>query len=263
MRVAALQFCPMPFDADVNLARIEEYLAACDAALAVLPELCTTGYFFSSRAQLASLAEPVRGRFADLLATHARAERRAVVAGFAERDGDRVYNSALTVLPDGSIVAYRKIHLFGGEKNLFEAGDRPFSVVEWDGVRLGTMICYDWRFPESVRSLALQGADIICHPSDLVAEPRLWQPVMRVRAFENRVIAITADRNGAETLGEETLVFHGCSQIADVNGTVLAEADETFTGWIAADVDPARARRKRFSPHNDIFSDRRPELYGL
>lgn len=261
--VAALQFSPILLDAESNLSALSEHLAACDAELVVMPELCTSGYFFADAEELAQCAEPADGTLAELLRDTALARRMILVAGFAEEDGGRFFNSALTVLPDGSLRVYRKVHLFGREKLFFTPGDGGFPVVEWDRLVLGTMICYDWRFPEALRTLALKGAQIVCHPSDLVAAPRLWQPVMRTRAFENRVITITANRNGTETRGDESLTFHGCSQITDVNGDVLAETGEETVGWISADIDASRALNKRFSRHNDIFSDRRPEAYEL
>jgi predicted amidohydrolase len=261
MRVAALQFCPVLMDKKRNIDTVAAYLDSCSAELAVLPELATTGYFFGSASELRSVAEPADGPACTLIRGIAERRSMAVCAGFAELDGERCYNSAILALPGGRSFIYRKTHLFGLESTMFTPGDSGFFVVDHAGVRIGMMICYDWRFPESARTLALRGAQIICHPSDLVALPTLWQPVMRVRSVENRVFTITADRTGTETVNGESLTFHGGSQITAVNGSVLAGADETFEGWIEADIDPADADRKSFSPHNDIFRDRRPEMY--
>ena len=260
-RVAALQYLPAFLDKDVNLERLGEWLGAADADLAVLPELATTGYWFETAAQLAGLSETTAGRSCTLFRDVAVTKRMTVVAGFAERDGDRIYNSAAIAAADGSLRIYRKSHLFAEEKALFTPGDTGFQVVLVDGVRLGTMICYDWRFPESARTLALRGAQVIVHPSALVAPPRMWQPVMRARSFENKVFTLTANRIGSERHGDALLTFHGCSQITGINGAVLVECDEQFEGWIATVIDPSRADDKRFSPYNDIVADRRPELY--
>jgi predicted amidohydrolase len=263
MEVAALQFCPDFLEVESNRSRVLEFIDRCDAELLVLPELCTTGYFFHSSEQLMSVAESVRGRTVTLLRDAARSRGAVIVAGIAELDGTRVYNSAVTVLPDGSVDVYRKTHLFAEEKTLFTEGDTGFQVRNFGSWRLGVMICYDWRFPEAARTLALKGATIIAHPSDLVAAPELWQPAMRVRALENRVFTVTANRTGRETRGQDELVFHGCSQIAAPSGKVLAEAGREDEGWISAEVDPTAADRKAFSKWNDIMTDRRPDLYEL
>jgi len=263
MKAGAYQFKPLLFDADRNRARMLEALGDFTGDLAVFPELCSTGYYFRSQDELSQQAETASGETCSIFRQMAVDRRMTIVFGFAERDGDDFYNSAAAALPDGVLRLYRKTHLFYKEKKVFEPGNSGFEVFDVDGVGIGVMICYDWRFPEAARTLALKGAQVICHPSALVALPELWQPVMRARSFENRVITITADRNGSETRGGETLVFHGCSQIVDVNGKTLAEADEAFEGWIEADLDPARAERKSISDWNAIFSDRRPEMYEL
>ena len=262
-RVAAFQFAPDFMDTTRNVARIENALSTLDAAIGVFPELCSTGYWFRSREELLSLAETADGSFVTMLRDQALARKTILVAGFAERDGNAVYNTAVTVLPDGARHVYRKTHLFAEEKTIFAPGDTGFPVVRHEGLSLGVMICYDWRFPEAARTLALRGADVILHPSALVALPRLWKPVMRTRAFENRVATVTANRTGTEWHGEASLTFHGSSQIVDVNGDVLAETGTDEEGWIAAEIDPTRARRKAFSEWNDIFLDRRPDMYDL
>ncbi len=263
MKAAAYQFCPAFLDVEANMTQLAEVLLASDAELAVLPELCTTGYFFESHQELLHYSETSGGRTVAAFREIAAEKKMIVVAGFPECDGDRVFNSAVIAFPDGTFQVYRKIHLFGAEKTMFAPGDEGFLLAEWEGAKIGVMICYDWRFPESVRTLALKGAQIIVHPSDLVAAPQLWQPVMRVRSVENRVFTITADRNGTERRGGAELTFHGCSQITDTGGRVLAEADEDFTGWISAEIDPVKADNKRFSEWNDIFADRRPGMYEL
>lgn len=263
LSVAALQFCPRLLDCDANRQFIERALRSVDAELLVLPELCTSGYFFPSFDALFDCAESLEGISISMLRDAALSEKRTIVAGWPERNGERVYNSACTILPDGRIEVYRKVHLFAKEKELFEPGDLGFPVAHYEQLNIGTMICYDWRFPEAARTLALRGASIICHPSDLVALPQHWGPVMQTRSFENKVYTITANRTGTETLGESTLTFHGCSQITDISGSILARADETFEGWIHAEVDVSKTRSKSISPENDLFGDRRPSMYSL
>lgn len=264
MIVSALQFSPAFLDVDENLRTLSAWLESSHADLVVLPELCTTGYFFHDGDQLRTVAEPADGHSCTFFRDMAREHECAVVAGFAERDGDAIYNSALTAFPDGSSHVYRKVHLFAEEKLHFTPGDSGFPVYAWgDRLRLGVMICYDWRFPEAARTLALKGAQVIAHPSNLVAAPRHWKPVMRARSFENKVFTVTANRNGEERRGEERLVFHGCSQIIAPNGTTLEEVEETYEGWLSADITPARADEKAFSRWNDIMTDRRPDMYEL
>jgi predicted amidohydrolase len=264
MIISALQFSPAFLDVTANLRMLAEYLEACPADLVVLPELCTTGYFFHDSEQLRSVAETVDGPTCTFFREAAREQNRAIVAGFAERSGDAVFNSAVTVFPDGGMHVYRKVHLFAEEKRHFTPGDTGFPVIRWgDRLHLGVMICYDWRFPEAARTLALKGAQVIAHPSNLVAAPRHWKPVMRARSFENKVFTVTANRNGEEFRGQERLHFHGCSQIIAPNGTTLEEVDEDYDGWISADIDPVRADEKAFSPWNDIMTDRRPDQYEL
>ena len=263
MKVAALQFCPAYMDVASNHAAVTGWLHRCDADLAVLPELCTTGYFFRDADQLHELAMETFPAAVEFLRETAREKRMILVAGIAEPCGGLVYNSACTFLPDGQYHTYRKVHLFAEEKRIFTPGDLGFPVIRWNTLVLGTMICYDWRFPEAMRTLALKGAQVVTHPSNLVAAPALWKPVMVTRSVENRVFTVTANRNGTEVRGDDSLVFHGSSQIVDGGGRVLSEADDSFEGWITADIDPGKAENKRFSPWNDIFDDRRPETYEL
>jgi predicted amidohydrolase len=195
--------------------------------------------------------------------SHAVGHSTVVIGGFAERSDDgRLYNSALIALPDNSWKVYRKTHLFYKEHTVFTPGDTGFFMVEWDGVRYGTMICYDWRFPESSRALALHGADIIAHPSNLVAAKSLWGPTMCTRALENKMIAVTANRSGSEEHEGERLTFSGESQIVDMNGRPLATAGVDDECVITAEVRPIATRSKSFNEFNDILADRRPEMYG-
>ena len=260
--VSALQMDPRPNEVDKNMLLIERILGEIKSDILVIPELASTGYFFLSKEELIEQAEAApNGPFTSWMLRTAAERGMVVVGGFAERDGDRLYNSALVALPDGRWSVYRKAHLFYKEKLLFEPGDSGFFVVEWEGVRIGTMICYDWRFPESARTLALMGADLIVHPSNLVAARALWGPTMQTRAFENKVAIVTANRTGTETRGEETLTFTGESQIVGYNGAILSRATDVEEGVISAEIAIEETRRKGINPYNDLFSDRRPELY--
>lgn len=265
MKAAFVQFAPVLGDRRHNLERAEALVRGADADLIVLPELFSTGYFFRNPGELEGLAEPLPGGpTADALQRWAAESGAVIVAGIAEEEGGRYFNSALTVTPSGETYVYRKVHLFYQEKNVFEPGDRGFSVVEvadraGAGYRLGVMICFDWYFPEAARSLAVQGADVIAHPSNLVRKdcPR----AMPIRALENHVFTITANRTGRETKGAETLQFIGQSLICDPMGEVLVSAgrEDEMVGITA--FTPGDARNRQINVHNHLLRDRRVEAY--
>ncbi|MHB8080428.1 MAG: nitrilase-related carbon-nitrogen hydrolase [Candidatus Krumholzibacteriia bacterium] len=256
--VAVVQTAPVFGDVSGNVARaLARVPPACD--LAVLPELCTTGYQFGSRAEARALAEPVPdGPVCAQLRAFAAARGTHVVAGLAERDGERLYNSAVLFRPDGGWGLYRKVHLFWEEKTLFDPGDRGFPVFAAAGATIGLMICFDWIFPEAARSLALAGADLICHPANLVLPH--CPDAMLTRSLENRVFTITANRVGEENRTGTPLRFIGLSQIVSPLGERLARLEATAEGTAVAVIDPATVDR-RLTPRNDLFADRRPEMY--
>ena len=267
MRVAYLQFAPDYLRVSDNLQTVGTMLQGVDADLVVLPELFATGYFFQSMEDLMSVAEPApAGRTTRQLEAWAAELEVTLVAGLPERDGDRVFNSAVIVTPSGYLATYRKVHLYYKEKTLFAPGDDGFAVYPLEtgaGERyqLGVMVCFDWYFPEAARTLALQGADIIAHPSNLVRPdcPRS----MPIRALENHVFTITANRYGHETSGEETLTFIGQSEICDPQGLILARAPESDDAVDVAAIDPSVARNRQITAHNHIFNDRQPNQYTV
>jgi predicted amidohydrolase len=269
IKVGFLQFEPKFGSVEDNLDRIERALKGRPADLVVLPELATTGYNFASRSELEALAEPVpHGPTVERLAALAHRENLHIVAGIAERAGSgpsaRLYNSAALLTPRGLAGLYRKVHLFDRETLLFDPGDRGFPVFPLDGPgepKIGIMICFDWRFPEAARSLALAGADVIAHPSNLLKP--YCQAAMITRCLENRVFAVTANRTGAEDRGGVRLAFTGRSQIVDPDGIVLATADAHEELLAVASIDIGEARRKGVNAHNDVMRDRRPDLYRL
>lgn len=155
---------PRVGESEANRERVRTaVLAAPEADLLVLPELANSGYHFESQGQSAQLAEPVDGPFVALLRELARARNLTLVSGLAERDGSTLYNSAVLVRPDGSIELYRKLHLFLNEKDHFAPGNLGLPVFQVGAARIGLLICFDWQFPEAWRTLALRGADIVCH----------------------------------------------------------------------------------------------------
>ena len=261
MDVAVVQFRPEFGDVERNLARMLELLSSQDADLFVLPELALSGYLFESPEEALSLSQTPDASEFDAVADVATGKGAAVVVGFAERAGGAVFNSSLLVAPDGARTTYRKIQLFWGEKTIFSPGDRPPTTVEVGGVRLGMMICFDWVFPEVARSLALQGADILCHPSNLVLP--YCQEAMVTRCLENRVFAITANRIGTEERAGRSLTFTGLSEVVAPSGEVLVRATPDREEVLVVTIDPMAARDKKLTPTNDVLADRRTALYTL
>ena len=262
LRLIAVQFNPKHKAVDENRDFILKRLKDMRDALVVFPELSTTGYSFTSRDELVDMAETLDGDFARELKSIAVSNDLVIVVGVPELAEGKLYNSAFIIAPDRSPETYRKVHLFYREKDVFEPGDefKVFDVrVGEVGFKLGVMICFDWAFPESARTLALRGADIIAHPANLVLPycPR----VMPARALENRVFTVTANRVGTEMLGNEQLSFIGSSIICSPKGEVIAKADKEEYIEISATVNPLEARNKTLTKVNDIFADRRPSVY--
>lgn len=263
LTLATVQFTPTFGDKQANFARIEALLRTVQADIIVLPELCTTGYFFQSRAEAAQYAEPSNGQSAAFFRQLARDKNAVVIAGFVENEGDGIYNSAMIAIPEEQEVRiYRKIHLFYKELFCFDVGNTGYFVV-YDNKRdihIGPMICYDWRFPEAARCLMTMGADLIVCPSNLITDA--WRLVMPARAIENKVYLAVANRAGTEQGGGEEVLFKGNSAIYGYNGAELAKAGPTDDEALLARICPAETRDKSFNAFNDVAKDRRPEYYG-
>jgi predicted amidohydrolase len=263
MRLGIAQTDPTFGDRDRNTAVALDMLAGESVDLWVLPEFFATGYQFTSSEEASALAEPIPdGPTTRALAAFCREHACHVVAGLPEATEGSLYNAAVLVGPDGYVSRYRKIHLFGDESLYFAPGDRPFSVDEVDSTRVGIMICFDHLFPESARSLALQGADVIAHPANLII-PDLAQRTMTVRALENGVFTATANRVGEEARSDTTLRYTGRSQIVSPRGEVLVRLSPDRPESAVVEIDPAEARAKRITSRNDKLADRRPNLYRL
>lgn len=261
MRVGFFQFRPRFGRVAANLRHVTDSLAGVEADVLVLPELAFTGYHFRDREELLALAEdPADSPTVRALASLCRHRGLHLVTGFAERERDKVFNSALLIGPQGLIDSYRKLHLFNNEVGYFDPGDRALRVHEVGGVKLGMMVCFDWAFPEVARVLALQGAQIICHPSNLVLG--YCQQAMLTRCLENGVFAVTTNRFGADNRPHGSLRFTGRSQVVAPGGRLLARAPSQRESLTVVDIDPALALDKALTPRNHLFRDRRPEHYG-
>lgn len=261
LRAGYFQFAPLFGDVEGNLRTVLEALSAAEADLVVLPELPFTGYSFRDREELGRYAEdPRESAIAEALISLCREKSIHLVTGFAERAGERLYNSSLLLGPDGIISIYRKIHLFMNEPGYFDPGDAAPEVLDVNGTRVGMMICFDWVYPEIARILALQGADLVCHPSDLVLP--YCQQAMLVRCMENSVYAITANRFGTEERGDTSVTFSGGSIIVSPKGQELHRAPPASVDLHVEVIDPAQARDKWMTHGNNLLADRRPDLYG-
>ncbi len=238
--------------------------AASGADLIVLPELATSGYVFRDLAEANLRAESPDGDTVSLYRELSRRHGAVVVAGFCERSaGERPYNS-LVVVDGGDVLAiYRKTHLWGTEKRVFAVGSERAPVVQTRLGQLAAMICYDLEFPEMVRDVSLRGAQIVLGPSNwpAVREVAGERPpeVLKAQANAavNRVFVAVADRVGAE----RGVDWIGGSVISDPDGHLVAGPALGEETVLVADVDLGRALDKRCGPWNDVFADRRTDLY--
>src|SRR5476649_2864750 len=261
MRIALYQCPPLPLDVSGNLQRLKQQArqaAAQSAELLVCPEMFLTGYNIGSKAAY-SLAQRRDGPAASEIAAIARAEKIAVLYGYPERtDDDQIYNAVQLIDAQGkSLCNYRKTHLYGElDKAMFSAGEDQFPVIEFNGWRLGFLICYDLEFPENTRRLALAGAELILVPTaNMVPFDFIADVTVRARAFENQCYVAYANYCGQE--GE--IQYCGQSSIAAPNGQRIAQAglDETL---IVGALDRQSILDARAANH--YLQDRRPELYG-
>ncbi|MCD6486702.1 MAG: acyltransferase [Syntrophobacterales bacterium] len=260
MKTGAIQFEPLFGEVDRNLELAGNLIMKSDANLLVLPELFNTGYLFTSKEEVASLSEEIpHGKTTRMLCDVAKDKGIFIVGGIAEKSGNRIFNSAVLVSPEGYIGRYRKVHLFFEEKLWFDPGDEGFIVYDAGTCKLGMMICFDWFFPESMRALSLMGADIICHPANLVMP--FCQYAMKTRCLENHVFAITANRTGTESRGKKSLHFTGGSQVTGPDGRILCRAGEDSEETVIAQIDVKAARDKKINFYNNLFDDRKPEFY--
>lgn len=271
IRIACVQMEPVVGEKDRNIRRSVEFIeTAADngARLIVLPELANSGYVFETREEAFDLAEPIPGGpTCDAWIAVAAKRQIWLVAGIAERTDGALYNSAVMIGPEGYIGTFRKVHLWNEEALFFEPGNLGFPVFTTPFGRIGTFICYDGWFPESYRMCALQGADVICIPTNWVPIPgqdpnreAMANILVMGSAHSNSVFVAAADRVGTER-GQP---FLGQSLIASYSGWPIGgPASATEEEIIYADVNLSDARRKRnWNEYNQILRDRRSDVYG-
>lgn len=257
-----VQFRPVFGDIDGNLGKVSRLVKKAKSGIIVLPELFNTGYTFTSRKEALRLAEKAeKGPTSETLAELSERMKSTIIAGFAEKSDSEVYNSALVLSRGELLGVYRKAHLFYREKIWFAQGNMGFRVFNTADGNIGVMICFDWIYPEAARILALKGAEVIAHPSNLVL-PGLGQKGMWIRALENKVFTITANRVGTENRGEDKFRFTGRSQIVSPKMEILARANTSETAVRSVSVDLSQARKKTVTSMNDLLVDRRIDLYN-
>ncbi|MBW6508660.1 MAG: carbon-nitrogen family hydrolase [Desulfuromonadales bacterium] len=256
LRCAAIQFNIDLGDIDSNRKQAASALrrvAAAGVQLAVLPEMWSTGYDYRHLPTLAQRTPEIVKEMQQLCAELGLVS----VGSLPELSAGKIYNTAY-VIDQGKVVgSYRKLHLFSamGEDRHLSAGNQSLAVDTSVG-RIGVAICYDLRFPELFRKLALTGAEIICVPAEW-PKPRgeHWQILLRARAIENQLFVAAA--NCCRIQGK--LDFCGLSRIISPLGTILAEAAEEDTELIAdCDFNEMVTYREQIK----ILHDRRADIYG-
>lgn len=269
VRVAAAQLELRVGDKAANVHKALEALRrAVDEKvdLLVLPELGNSGYIFNSRAEAFSLSEPIPdGPTCRAYLEAIRGTGLHVVAGICEREGSRLYNSAAFLGPEGFIGKYRKLHLWNEEKLFFEPGNLGLPLFHLPFGRVGILICYDAWFPEVVRILKLQGADIICDPTcwdlmpGLVDESNNLMPPMHMgQAHTNNVFMICADRCGVE----RGCTFAGSSCVVGPTGYLAGPASFSDEDFLIADLNLSEARYHHWTELSNPIEDRRVDVYG-
>ena len=270
VKIACVQMAPAVGEKERNVRRTLEAVDEASrqgAGLIVLPELCNSGYVFDSRDEAFALAEDVpEGPTVRAWMQVARKGRLHVVAGIAERDGEVLYNAAVVVGPSGFVGKFRKVHLWNEENLFFEPGNLGFPVFRTPLGRIASFICYDGWFPESYRLCALQGADIVCIPTNWVPIPgqqtdreAMANILVMAAAHANSLFVAAADRVGVER-GQP---FIGQSLIASYTGWPIAgPASSDREEILYAEANLADARRKRnWNEYNQVLRDRRTDVY--
>ncbi|MCX6422306.1 MAG: hydratase [Actinobacteria bacterium] len=272
--VAAVQCASAYLDPVANASLTEGHIraaAAQGAQLVVLPELVASSYAPGAE-NFTDLAESASDP-GYCLSTWIRLAAElnvGVIAGFLERSGDQVFNSAVVVDPKGQILdVYRKLHLFGAEQNVFSPGDRGLPIVEIHGARVGVQVCYDLRFPETLRILALRGAEVVAVPTAWTggfdkatpADGRIGQvDGALVQSNLNQLFLVCADQVGKA----DQVTFLGRSIITTPYGEAVAgplsPTDEAIA-VVKIDLDDVQRARHR-GPGIDPFENRRTDVYA-
>ncbi len=271
MKVAVAQLAPTQ-DAQRNVERTVEAIreaARQGAELLVLPEMCTSPYLVAeTKDQWAE--DLLDGKVVRCWQQEAKAFNLTLVAGVLEQAADGCFNTALALGPQGVLATYRKTHLFGWERQHLEPGQKALVVLEISGIKIGMLVCYDLRFIEAMRLLALQGVHLLCVPTAWtnIGKPNPldqnnWCAAAHLavgHAYANRFFVLCAGRVGREA----DITYLGNSLIVSPAGEVLAGPGlPNEEAVFVAEIDPREAENKHIGRDNHVFEDRRTDLYQL
>jgi len=265
--ISGIQMDVKILDKAYNLEKIVAYAKEAQksgAQIAIFPELALTGYCFSSLGEAISVSEPIPGPSTNAIHKICKELDILILLGLIENDHNKYFNSSALVGPNGIIGKYRKIHLpFIGLDRFVSEGDIPFAVYNTDIGIFGWVICYDGSFPESIRVLTLEGAELVAlitnWPEGAETVPRYIVPA---RAIENHINYIAVNRVGTE----RGFRFIGQSKIVDYLGNTLSEAGSDREQIISAEIDLEKAKNKRTVVipgefETDRIKDRKPQFY--
>ncbi len=258
LRVALIQQDTVWQDPAANLARARGFVseaARAGARVVVFPELFTLGFTMAPE----PFAEPLPGPTCDAVATLSREFGLSILGSCVEAHVPHPRNAAFVTAPDGTLLAvYRKLHPFSyGEEHQHYTGGEDCPVFQIDGIHCGLQICYDLRFPEPFRALAVQGVEVVFVPANWPARRiSAWSTLLAARAIENQMAVCGVNRVGRDTLG---LDYPGRSALHDAFGEVVVQGGAD-AGVLVGDIDleSLRAWRARFP----ALRDRRPEVYA-
>ncbi|WP_197442211.1 carbon-nitrogen hydrolase family protein [Thalassoglobus polymorphus] len=267
MKVAAVQVDVKIGEVEQNLAQTIELIGetrSAGAELTIFPECALTGYCYSDLNEARQFAQNIPGPATDLIVKALQEFGGYAIFGMLEPSPEGVYNVAVLAGPNGVIGVYRKIHLPGlGVDQFATFGDRPFEVYDLGEIKVGIGICYDSAFPESIRIMAIQGADLIALPTNFpTGAEQMTKFVMNTRSMENKVYFAAVNRVGEE----RGFRFIGETVITDPTGNTISKGSGKDEEILYFDVDPEKSRNKRIDrvpgKHAiDRLADRRPEMY--
>lgn len=266
VKVSCAQLAPVLCDKTANLksmaGMIDRIMAEHPSTQLILfPELIVSGYECAGEFQ--NLAETLpNGESMRFIGNYAEKYKVHIIYGFPERDPlltDVLYNSVALLGPDGGVIgSYRKVHLFGTEKEFFRAGCE-YPVYDTEIGKIGMMICWDTAFPEVARSLALQGAELVAISTNWEKPYDAdWDLVTRARAFDNTIYIAAANRVGFDV----SLGFFGRSKIIGPLGAPIEELNDEKEGYIFAELDYDLPKKLK-AEYYTLFKDRRPDTYDL
>lgn len=258
MRLALHQFAPEFPGRERNWRHIADVAEATEADVVVFPELTSCGYMYKNREELAPFSDSPQ--ILESLEPIARKHGRLIIGGFAERDGDQMYNSAYVAGPEGSQI-YRKIHLWNMETELFSTGSQALTF-DFQGCHLGVIICYDLQFPELASYYARKGVELLLVPNAWAEEPvpigsslQIYNHLAISTAFSHGIFVAVCNRVGTE----RGAVFPGQSSLTDPYGRIrhLGSAEGTLTESLDFSLV---GKAKQPSPRNNLDTDPRLKI---